>query len=111
IRDKLVTGVQTCALPIFLIEIFRQIFGTQKPGRGKVIITRYAYQKMREHQLDEKTLEDTIRHGEEVKEGKIVRKYINYSVGLYYKIEQASFHKNLEPGEQYIIITCWKSGI
>jgi hypothetical protein len=35
----------------FLMEIFRQIFGVQKPRTGKVIITRYAHQKMREYQL------------------------------------------------------------
>jgi hypothetical protein len=83
----------------FLIGIFNQIFGFQNPRTGKIIITRYAYQKMREYQLDDKTLEDTFRHGEEVKEGKIIRKYANYSVGIYYKLEETQFHKNIKPEE------------
>ena len=91
----------------FLMDLFRQIFGIQKPRTGKVIITHYAYQKMREYQLDEKTLEDTFRHGEEIKEGKIVRKCANYTVGIYYKVEQAPLHKSLEPENRYIITTCW----
>jgi ABC-type branched-subunit amino acid transport system ATPase component len=83
----------------FLTDMFNQIFGFQKPRTGKIIITRYAYQKMREYQLDDKTLEDTFRHGEEVKEGKIIRKYANYSVGIYYKLEETQFHKNIKPEE------------
>ena len=94
----------------FLIEIFRQVFGMQKPRTGKVIITRYAYQKMREYQLDDQTLEDTFRQGEEVKEGKIVRKYANYSVGIFYKVEETPFHKNIKSENRYVIITCWKGG-
>lgn len=94
----------------FLQDIFRQIFGIQKPRTGKVIMTHYAHQKMREHQLAVDTLEDTFRHGEEVKEGKIVRKYANYSVGIYYKLEETQFHKNIKSENRYVIITCWKGG-
>ena len=65
-------------------------------------LTRWALQRMHEHQLDIKTLEDTFHHGEEVKEGMIIRKYRNYSVGLTYKFEDAE--------EKYVIITCWKRG-
>jgi hypothetical protein len=88
----------------FLIEIFRQVFGMQKPRSGNIIITRYAYQKMREYQLDCKTLEDTFRHGEEVEEGKIVRKYANYSVGMFYKVEETQFHKHIKSENRYVIL-------
>jgi hypothetical protein len=94
----------------FLMDMFRQVFGVQKPRAGKIILTRYTYQKMREYQLDTDTLEDTFRYGEEVNEGKIVRKYANYSVGMFYKLEETQFHKNIKPEEQYVIITCWKGG-
>jgi hypothetical protein len=46
-----------------------------------------------------------------MKEGKIVRKYANYSVGIYYKVEEAQFHKNLKSKNRYVITTCWKSEI
>ena len=94
----------------FLTDLFRQIFGMQKPRTGNIIITRYAYQKMREYQLDCKTLEDAFRHGEEVKEGKILRKYANYSVGMFYKTEETQLHKHIKSENRYVIITCWKGG-
>jgi hypothetical protein len=35
-----------------LVEIFRQLFGFQKPRTGKLRLTRYALKRMNEHQLD-----------------------------------------------------------
>jgi hypothetical protein len=87
----------------FLTEIFNQIFGTQSPRTGKLRLTHYALQRMNEWQLDTGTLEDTFRHGEEVKEQMIVRKYRNYSVGITYRFDDAE--------EQFVIITCWRSNL
>jgi hypothetical protein len=86
-----------------LVELFSQIFGVQKPRTGKLRLTRYALQRMNEWQLDTGTLEDTFRHGEEVKEQMIVRKYRNYSVGITYRFDDAE--------EQFVIITCWRSNL
>jgi hypothetical protein len=94
----------------FLMDMFRQVFGVQKPRTGKIILTRYTYQKMREYQLDTDTLEDTFRNGEEVEKGKILRKYANYSVRIYYKLEETQLHKNINSENRYVIITCWKGG-
>jgi hypothetical protein len=87
----------------FLQELFNQIFGFPNPRTGKLRLTRYALQRMHEWQLDTGTLEDTFRHGEEVKEQMIVRKYRNYSVGITYRFDDAE--------EQFVIITCWRSNL
>jgi len=86
----------------FLVDMVRQLFGVSKPRSGKLILTRNAVNRMHEHQLNEKTLQDVFTHGEEFKKGKITRKYANYSVGLYYKLDQAE--------NKYIVTTCWKGG-
>ena len=85
----------------FLSGILSQLFGMQKPRTGKLRLTHNALTRMHEHQLDEATIEDAFRHGEEVKEGKIVRKYANYSVGLIY-------YKPIDEN-RFVIITCWKN--
>jgi hypothetical protein len=87
----------------FLTEIFNQIFGTQSPRTGKLRLTHYALQRMNEYQLDTDSLEDTFRHGEEVKKQMIIRKYRNYSVGLTYRFDNAE--------EKYVVIACWKGGV
>jgi hypothetical protein len=86
-----------------LVEIFRQLFGFQKPRTGKLRLTRYALKRMNEHQLDTDTLEDVFRHGKEVKKEMIIRKYTNYSVGITYRFDDAE--------EQFVIITCWRSNL
>jgi hypothetical protein len=85
----------------FLSDILSQLFGYQKPRDGKLRLTHNALNRMHEHQLDEATLEDTFRHGEQVKEKMIVRKYDNYSVGLI-------FYKPIDEN-RFVIITCWKN--
>ena len=88
----------------FAGDIVRQLFGVQKPRNGKLIITRHAYTKMREFQLDQQTLHDVFRHGENVTETMIVRKYRNYSVSMFVKPDDSKFRVK----DQYVVITCWK---
>ncbi len=52
----------------FLSGILSQLFGMQKPRSGKLRLTHNALTRMHEHQLDEATIEDAFRHGEQVKE-------------------------------------------
>jgi hypothetical protein len=85
-----------------LLEILRQLFGYSKPRQGKLILSRNALNRMHEHQLTVETLHDTFTHGEEDKKNRIIRKYANYSVGLYYKLDEQS--------NKYVITTCWKGG-
>jgi hypothetical protein len=89
----------------FLLDMVKQLFGVSKPRQGKLVLTRHAHEKMREHQLTVATLEDAFRYGEaEEKEGKfiITRKYTFTTVGMYYKHDLAS--------NKYVIVTCWKGG-
>jgi hypothetical protein len=87
----------------FVVDLFNQIFGFQKPRTGKLRLTHYALKSMSEHQLDTDTLEDVFRHGEEVKKEMIIRKYTNYYVGITYRFDDAE--------EQFVIITCWRSNL
>jgi hypothetical protein len=84
----------------FLIDAMYQVLGWGKPRDGKLLLTRHAVTKMHEHQLDEDTLADVFRHGEEGTNGKMTRQYANYAVGLYYRYEAAE--------NKFVIITCWK---
>ena len=83
-------------------EALHQLFGYVKPRSGKLGLTMHGFQKMQEHGLDVKTLEDAFRHGDEVKDKMIIRTYANYTVGLTYDWN--------ENGTGYLIITCWKRG-
>ena len=89
-------------------EALAQLFGLQKPRTGKIILTRYAFQKMTEHKLDRETLENAFRHGKQARAGKITHKYARYSVGLYYKRLDSPIRNPLEPEDTYLITTCWK---
>ena len=88
----------------FTNDMFRQLFGWSKPRQGKIILTPYAIEQMREYELDFETIEDVFRHGEG-KAHKIVQKYATVTVGLYYKVEKS---KNKSSEYTYVIITCWK---
>ena len=82
----------------FILEIFNQIFGWSQPREGKLVFTRNAFIKMHEYQLNEKTLTDVFKYGEEVDKGdkkQVTRQYANYSVGLWYKIIYTPFHPNI----------------
>jgi hypothetical protein len=84
----------------FALDIVRQLFGWGSPRSGHLILTRHAFNKMHEYQLNTLTLYDAFRHGDEVKDNMIIRQYMDYSVGLTFK-----------PGSrvnQFVIITCWK---
>jgi hypothetical protein len=89
-------------------EALRQLFGLAKPRRGKLVLTRYAFQKMTEHKLDRETLENAFKHGSQGRPGKITHKYARYSVGLYYKRLDSPIQNPLEPQDTYLITTCWK---
>ena len=90
------------------MEVFRQIFGVQKPRVGRLVLTRNAFQKMTEHKLDRETLENAFRHGKRGRAGMIIHKYARYSIGLYYKRLQTSIKSPLQPENTYLITTCWK---
>src|SRR4029450_5615837 len=89
-------------------EALRQLFGLQKPRTGKIVLTRYAFQKMTEHKIDRETLENAFRHGRQGRAGKITHKYARYSVGLYYKRLDSPLQNPREPEDTYLITTCWK---
>jgi hypothetical protein len=72
----------------FTHDLFRQLFGWSKPRQGKIILTRYTRERMREYGLDFETIEDVFRHAEG-KGQKIVQRYANVIVGLYYKVEKS----------------------
>jgi hypothetical protein len=86
----------------FTLDMLRQLFGWGRPRVGQLMLTRHAVHKMHEYQLDETTLKDVFRHGERDGE-KITRQYANYSVGLYYKHDEAR--------NKFVITTCWKGGV
>jgi hypothetical protein len=103
----------THVLKDFLVDMLRQLFGWNTPRDGKLVFTRNAFTKMHDFQLDEKTLVDTFKHGEEVHKGdkmQITRTYANYSVSLWYKVIYTPIHHNLRSEKRYLIITCWKGG-
>jgi hypothetical protein len=89
-------------------EALRQLFGLQKPRSGKLVLTRYAFQKMTEYQLDQETLENAFRHGRQARAGKITHKYARYSIGLYYKRLDSPIQNPQESENTYLITTCWR---
>jgi hypothetical protein len=88
----------------FILDMIRQILGWSKPRVGEIILTPYTMQKMREYGLDIATLEDVFRHGVG-KKHKIVQRYSNAIVGLYFKSVKS---KPFQPQPRYVITTCWK---
>ena len=89
-------------------EALRQLFGLREPRGGKLVLSRHAFQKMTEYQLDRETLEHAFRHGRQGRAGKITHKYAHYSVGLYYKRLDSPIQKPQESEDTYLITTCWK---
>ena len=88
----------------FTNDVLKQLFGWTKPREGKIILTRHTSERMREYGLDFETLEDVFRHGKG-NSRKIVQKYANVIVGIYYKVEKSKY----KPTENiYVITTCWK---
>ena len=88
----------------FTNDVLKQLFGWTKPREGKIILTRYTIERMREYGLDFETLEDVFRYGKG-NSRKIIQKYANVIVGLYYKVEKSKY----KPTENiYVITTCWK---
>jgi hypothetical protein len=86
----------------FALDTLRQLFGWGKPREARLMLTRHAVYRMHEYQLDVATLKDVFRYGERDGE-KITRQYANYSVGLYYKYDEAR--------NKFVITTCWKGGV
>jgi len=90
-------------------EALRQLFGLKQPRNGKIVLTRYAFQKMTDYKLDRETLENAFRHGKESRRGKITHKYTRYSVGLYYiRLGSPIQRPQSAPGDTFLITTCWK---
>ena len=91
-------------------EALRQLFGLREPRGGKIVLSRHAFQKMTEYQLDRDTIENAFRHGRRGRPGQIIHKYARYSVGLYYKRLDSPIQKDQqsEPEHTYLITTCWK---
>jgi hypothetical protein len=91
-------------------EALRQLFGLREPRGGKLVLSRHAFQKMTDYQLDRETLENAFRHGRKSQGGKIIHKYARYSIGLYYKRLESPIQKSAQPQPEYtyLITTCWK---
>jgi hypothetical protein len=100
-RSRRKRGNMQEILKDFARDMLRQLFGWGKPREARMMLSRHALHKMHEYQLDVTTLKDVFRHGERTGE-KITRQYANYSVGLYYKYDEAQ--------QKFVITTCWKGG-
>jgi hypothetical protein len=85
----------------FMLDILRQLFGLAKPRDGKVILTRHGFARMTEYEIDESTIRDVFRNGQEKKPGMVIQYDYEYSVGIDYKYDPAE--------HQYVITTCWKA--
>jgi hypothetical protein len=92
----------------FVQDAMNQLFGWNTPRQGRLILTHHAFLKMREYNLDTKTLEDAFRFGDSVSEEKIIRVYPGYLVGLIYKPEDTQLFKGKDHDTRFVIITCWK---
>ena len=84
-----------------LKAILRQLLGLQKPRGGKLVLTHRGTSEMYQNGLNTEILKDTFKYGTEVKNGLIVRKYAKYTVGLYYKYDEAE--------EKYLITFVYKN--
>ena len=79
----------------FIKDILRQLFGIQKPRAGKLELTYRATNEMYRNGLNTEILKDVFKFGTEAKKGLIVRKYAKYTVGLYYKYDEAEEAYNI----------------
>jgi len=84
----------------FLQDILHQLLGKHEPRAGKLRLTFYAASKMYGFGLTMKTIEDVYRYGEQFEQGKIMRTYANYSVGILVKFDPRD--------KRFVVITCWK---
>jgi len=71
----------------FIKDILRLLFGLTKPREGKIVLTRRATNEMLNNGLYPELIKDVFKYGMEVKKEVIVKKYSNYTVGLYYKYD------------------------
>ena len=85
----------------FIHDLLRGVLRALKPRCGKLILTRHACGKMYEHYLDNETVRDVYRYGEEIKKNMIVRKYRNYTAGIIIEPDEANTNR-------FIVVTCWK---
>jgi hypothetical protein len=85
----------------FLHDLLRGVLRLLKPRRGKLIVTRHASGKMYEHYLDNETVQDVYRYGEEIKKNMIVHKYRNYTAGIIIEPDEAN-------NNCIVVATCWK---
>jgi hypothetical protein len=91
-------------------ELLAQLFGIKPPRSGKIVLSRHAFNKMAEHNLDRETIENAFRHGKKGRGGTIIHRYARYSIGLYYKRLVSPLRKPLQPSleDSYLITTCWR---
>jgi hypothetical protein len=80
------------------LDAMRQLFGWQKSRCGKLTLSRNGLNKMHDHQLDFKTLEEVFKTGRETKG--FMKNYGSYSIGITYKYDEAK--------REYVITGCWK---
>ena len=79
----------------------RQLRRFLHPRRGKLILTRHACGKLCEEFLDQETVADVYRYGEEIKKNMIVRRYANYTAGIIIQPDESN-------AKQVLVTTCWK---
>jgi hypothetical protein len=87
-------------------DVLSQLFGVSIPRAGSVIVTTHAFTKMQEYRISFELLEDVFRFGEEVGEGKLMRSYPSFTIGLIYKAGKRRCGQGKT--RQFVIITCWK---
>jgi hypothetical protein len=92
----------------FFTDALYQVLGWQRPRSGRLFLTRHAFLKMREYQLDPETLQDAFRFGTPIEEDRVIRHYRDYSVGLIYKLDETQLLRSNPAETKYLIITCWK---
>jgi hypothetical protein len=84
------------------------IFNTAHVRYGKISLSRLAFKRMAESGLHAETVEDAFRYGEELEDGLIIRKYGNYTVGMYYALDETKVFRGDLQSRKYTIITVWK---
>jgi hypothetical protein len=80
------------------LDAIRQLFGWQKSRGGKLTLSRNGLNKMHDHQLDFKILEEVFKTGRETKG--FMKNYGSYSIGITYRYDEAK--------REYVITGCWK---
>jgi hypothetical protein len=89
-------------------DALSQLFGVSVPRGGSLTVTNHAFVKMADAGLSFDLITDAFRFGEEIEEGKIMRAYADFTIGLIYKSVQRNVQKGKGKEKHFVIITCWK---